>query len=81
MAADESCRSAADARRIAENGIANVLNIKLAKCGVAEALETVAIAKEHGLELMMGGMVRISCFTKSQCVKLGPSCYPALSWN
>ncbi|GAQ79174.1 hypothetical protein KFL_000250510 [Klebsormidium nitens] len=57
VAADESCRSAADARRIAENRIANVLNIKLAKCGVAGALETVAIAKEYGLELMMGGMV------------------------
>jgi L-alanine-DL-glutamate epimerase-like enolase superfamily enzyme len=57
VAADEGCRSAADAQRIAESGLANVLNIKLAKCGVAGALETVAIAKKHGLGLMMGGMV------------------------
>jgi L-alanine-DL-glutamate epimerase-like enolase superfamily enzyme len=57
VAADESCRSAADAQHIAEGGLANVLNIKLAKSGVAGALETVAIAKKHGLGLMMGGMV------------------------
>ena len=57
VAADESCRSAEDAARIARDGLAQVLNIKLAKCGVAQALEIIAIARASGLGLMIGGMV------------------------
>jgi L-alanine-DL-glutamate epimerase-like enolase superfamily enzyme len=57
VAADESCRSARDALRIARNGLAQVINIKLAKCGVVEALAIAAIAKAAGLGLMIGGMV------------------------
>lgn len=57
VAADESCRSAEDAARIARDGLAHVINIKLAKCGVAQALEIIAIARASGLGLMIGGMV------------------------
>jgi L-alanine-DL-glutamate epimerase-like enolase superfamily enzyme len=57
IAADESCRSAQDALRIAREGLAQVINIKLAKSGVVEATEIAAIAKAAGVELMMGGMV------------------------
>jgi L-alanine-DL-glutamate epimerase-like enolase superfamily enzyme len=57
VAADESCRSAEDARRIASEDLATVLNIKLAKGGVAEALDIVEVAREAGLGLMIGGMV------------------------
>ena len=57
VAADESCRSAEDAARIARDGLAQVINIKLAKCGVAQALEIIAIARASGLGLMIGGMV------------------------
>lgn len=57
VAADESCRSPEDALRIAHDGLATVLNIKLAKCGVTGALEIAAIAKAAGLGLMIGGMV------------------------
>ena len=57
VAADESCRSVDDARRIAAEDLATVLNIKLAKCGVAEALEIASVAREAGLGLMIGGMV------------------------
>ena len=57
VAADESCRSPQDALRITQGGLATVLNIKLAKCGVAGALEIAAIARAGGLGLMIGGMV------------------------
>ena len=57
VAADESCRSTADAWRIASQGCAHVLNIKLAKCGVVEALAIAELAQASGLGLMIGGMV------------------------
>jgi L-alanine-DL-glutamate epimerase-like enolase superfamily enzyme len=57
VAADESCRDPADAARIARDGLAQVINIKLAKCGVAAALDIAAIARAGGLKLMIGAMV------------------------
>jgi L-alanine-DL-glutamate epimerase-like enolase superfamily enzyme len=57
LAADESCRSGRDALRIATGGLAQVINIKLAKCGVVEAMAIAEIAKAAGIELMIGGMV------------------------
>ena len=57
VVADESCRSPEDALRIARDGLATVLNIKLVKSGVVAALEIAAIAKAAGLGLMIGGMV------------------------
>lgn len=57
VAADESCRSPADALRIARQGLAQVLNIKLVKTGVVPALDIIAIARAAGLGLMIGGMV------------------------
>ncbi len=57
VAADESCRSSEDAARIAADRLADVINIKLAKCGVSQALEIIAIARASGLGLMIGGMV------------------------
>jgi L-alanine-DL-glutamate epimerase-like enolase superfamily enzyme len=57
IAADESCRSFQDAERIISEGLAQVINIKLAKCGVAEALDIAAIARANNIGLMIGGMV------------------------
>jgi L-alanine-DL-glutamate epimerase-like enolase superfamily enzyme len=57
VAADESCRSPEDALRIERDGLATVLNIKLAKAGIVAGLEIAAIAKAAGLGLMIGGMV------------------------
>lgn len=57
VAADESCRSPADALHIVGNGLAQVLNIKLVKSGVVGALDIAAIARAGGLALMIGGMV------------------------
>lgn len=57
VAADESCRTPEDAIRIAQNQLAQVINIKLTKCGVVQALDIAAIARASRLGLMIGGMV------------------------
>lgn len=57
VAADESCRTPEDARRIVREALAPVINVKLAKSGVAGALEIVSVARRAGLGLMMGAMV------------------------
>jgi L-alanine-DL-glutamate epimerase-like enolase superfamily enzyme len=57
VAADETAASSGAALRIAQEGAAQVINIKLMKCGVAEALDIAAVARSAGLGLMIGGMV------------------------
>ncbi|CAL1370415.1 unnamed protein product [Linum trigynum] len=57
VAADESCRSLTDVKRIANESLADVVNIKLAKVGVMAALEIIDEARASGLDLMIGGMV------------------------
>lgn len=57
VAADESCRSLVDVKKIVEGNLANVINIKLAKVGVLGALEIIDAARAAGLDLMIGGMV------------------------
>ncbi len=56
VAADESATSALAVPRLARAG-ASVVNIKLMKSGVAEALEIALAARAHGLGLMIGGMI------------------------
>lgn len=56
--ADESCFSPEDARRLLEMKAADVLNIKLMKCGgIYKALQIIEIAEEYGVECMLGCMV------------------------
>lgn len=57
VAADESCRCIADCKKIIEGYLADVINIKLAKVGVAGALAIIELARASGLKLMIGGMV------------------------
>lgn len=57
VAADESCRSLADVKKIVHGNLADVINIKLAKVGVMGALEIIEVVRASGLELMIGGMV------------------------
>lgn len=72
VAADESVSSAADARRVVAMGAAQVINIKLMKAGIAEALEVVAVARAAGLGLMIGGNVEsILAMTVSACFAVG----------
>ena len=72
VAADETVTSAADARRVVKERAAQVINIKLMKAGVAEALDIAAVAKEAGLALMIGGNVEsILAMTVSACFAAG----------
>ncbi|MDN5270796.1 dipeptide epimerase [Chloroflexus sp. MS-CIW-1] len=57
IAADETASSSLNVLRIVQERAANVINIKLMKSGVVEALEIAAIARAAGLGLMIGGMV------------------------
>jgi L-alanine-DL-glutamate epimerase-like enolase superfamily enzyme len=57
VAADESCRTPEDALAIARKNLATVVNIKIAKSGLAAALDIAAIARAAGIGLMIGGMV------------------------
>ncbi|HEX3928272.1 MAG TPA: dipeptide epimerase [Gemmatimonadales bacterium] len=57
--ADESCVVAADIPRLA--GLVDGINIKLAKCGsLREALRMIAVARAHGMMVMIGCMIESS---------------------
>jgi L-alanine-DL-glutamate epimerase-like enolase superfamily enzyme len=57
--ADESCRTAADIPALVGN--VDGINIKLAKCGsLREALRMIAIARAHGMLVMVGCMIESS---------------------
>lgn len=57
VAADEAVHTAADALRVARMRAANVVNIKLMKSGVVEALAIAAVCKAAHLDLMVGAMM------------------------
>ena len=57
--ADESVHRAADIPRLA--GAFDGINVKLMKCGgIAEALRMIAVARAHGLKIMLGCMIESS---------------------
>lgn len=57
VAADESARSLEDVQRVARTQAAQVVNIKITKTGLFQAIEIAKFAKSAGLSLMAGGMV------------------------
>lgn len=57
VAADESVFTSADAINIVRTGCADVINIKLMKSGIVEALDIAAIARSANIRLMMGCML------------------------
>lgn len=58
LMADESLCSAADARRLVEQGAVSSLNLKLSKLGgPGRCLEIVSLARRHGLEVQLGCQV------------------------
>ncbi len=66
IAADESCRTLADVPALADR--ADVLNLKLTKCGgVREARRMVAAARAQGLEVMLGCMVTSAASIAAAC--------------
>lgn len=72
VAADESAQSARDVARLALAGACDVINIKIMKTGVVEALDMIATAHAHGLGLMIGGMVESKlAMSVSACLAAG----------
>jgi L-alanine-DL-glutamate epimerase-like enolase superfamily enzyme len=72
VAADESVSTAAGARKVVAAKAAQVINIKLMKAGVVEALEIAAVARTAGLELMIGGNIEsLLAMTMSACFAAG----------
>ena len=72
VAADESARSSNDVLRLVRRGAVSAVNIKLMKSGVVESLDMIALAKAHGLRLMIGGMVESElAMSVSACVAGG----------
>jgi L-alanine-DL-glutamate epimerase-like enolase superfamily enzyme len=57
IGADEGASSVGDVLTIAQRRSAHVVNLKIMKSGVIEALRMASVAKAHGLALMIGGMV------------------------
>lgn len=57
VAADESVFTAADAHRVVAAAAADVINLKIMKSGVLEAVNIAAVARSAGLGLMIGGMM------------------------
>lgn len=60
VAADETVASRADAWRFAKARAGSVINVKLMKYGVAEAIDVAAVARASGLGLMIGAMIESS---------------------
>jgi len=57
VAADESATTLADLGRVIEAEAADVVNVKIMKSGVVNALDMAYGARAAGLELMIGGLV------------------------
>jgi L-alanine-DL-glutamate epimerase-like enolase superfamily enzyme len=57
VAADESVFSGADAISVVRSGCADIINIKLMKSAIVEALDIAAIARNANIRLMIGCML------------------------
>lgn len=57
ICADEAVHNARDAIRVIQANAVDVVNIKIMKCGVLEALDIATLVRSFGLGVMFGGMV------------------------
>ena len=57
VAADEAVATVADAQRVIAAGAADIINLKITKSGVLEALAIAQLARSAGLRMSIGGMV------------------------
>jgi L-alanine-DL-glutamate epimerase-like enolase superfamily enzyme len=72
VAADESARSASEVAALARRGVCRAINVKTAKTGLFGAWDMANVARAHGLELMIGGMVETElAMTASACLAAG----------
>ena len=72
VAADETATSSRAVLRVGLERAAHVINIKLMKTGIVEALDMVALARAANLRLMIGGNLEsILAMTTSACFAAG----------
>lgn len=73
VAVDESVATASDAWQASRRlGAPHVINVKLMKSGIAEALDIAAVARASGMSLMIGGMLESSlAMSASACFAAG----------
>jgi L-alanine-DL-glutamate epimerase-like enolase superfamily enzyme len=72
LAADESVVTTDNVLRLLQDESAQVVNIKLMKSGIAEALDIAALCRATRLQLMIGGMVEsLLAMTTSACFAAG----------
>jgi len=72
VAADESVQRAADVGALVRARAADVVNVKISKCGLSAAYDLCAAARAAGLGLMIGGMVETPlAMTVSACLAAG----------
>ena len=57
IAADEAVRTVQDAHGVIAMRAADVINIKVMKSGLLQAMEIATLTRTHGLGLMIGGMM------------------------
>jgi len=57
IAADETVFTPEDALRVVREGAADMINIKVAKCGILGALEIISICRTANIGLMIGAMM------------------------
>ncbi len=57
VAADETVFTPEDALRVVREGVADMINIKVAKCGILGALEIISICRTANIGLMIGAMM------------------------
>jgi L-alanine-DL-glutamate epimerase-like enolase superfamily enzyme len=70
VAGDESVHTAADAMHVARTGAASVVNIKIMKYGIVEALQVAGVCHAAHIGLMVGAMMesRLSIATSAHLV-------------
>ena len=77
---DESVRSTADIERIADAGAADILNIRISKCGgMLGSLKMIEAARKHGIAVQLGAHVGESCILSAAGALLA-SGYPEFIW-
>lgn len=54
---DESVRAVADLRKIIEERLPVMINLKIMKSGLSETVAILDLAQAHGIEMMIGGML------------------------
>lgn len=80
LLADEAVFHADDARRVLEAGAADLINIKLMKCGgIAGALEILAVCRAHRVKCMLGSMLE-GPVSIVAALHLGIACFNDFTW-